>query len=300
MGDEAPIRYGQDPGLDAIRRRSRWRAALSVVVGAVASAPFLFYAALFAGVLVWAFAAMAVRSPLAAVLIVVVVTVAVLVVRSVERDSWSQPGWDKVGKHLPAVSDLEDDHPAVQAMHRLAALGGIEAPRLQRVSSPGMNACVAIARGHTAIRLTDGALDGLTGPQLEAVLAHELFHLAHGDVRSAARWESAASLAGDDSTWTGRFVLAGVRELLRARELAADRAAVLLTGRPSALIEAIEVCAAQRGDIPDEDLRVVGASAFVADEESASGPLATHPSTQDRLEVVARVAAQLGQRRRPS
>jgi heat shock protein HtpX len=294
------MRYGHDPALDAVRRRSRLRAALSVVVGAVVRSPAILYLLLFAWVLLWVVASAAARSPLAAAVVVGVVVATLLAVCAVARSSWSEPGWDKIGKHLPAVSDVPVEHPAAQSLHRLAALAGVEAPVLQRVASPGMNACVVLGRGTTAIRVTDGALGGLTGPQLEAVLAHELFHLAHGDVRSAHRWESAAGLAGDDSTWSGRFVVAGVRELLRARELAADRGAVLLTGRPTALVEAIEICAAQRGDIPDEDLRVVGAAAFVADEGSASGPLATHPSTQERLEVAARAAAHLGHRSPPA
>lgn len=269
---------------------------MSVVVATIAGAPAIVYALLFVGGAVWVLATIWMRTPIAAVVLVAVLAAVSLTVRAVHRDSWTAGGWERVGKHLPPVSSVPADHPAVALLERLSALAGVEVPDLERVGAPGLNACVVVGHGTRAIRVTDGALDGLTGPQLEAVLAHELFHLAHGDARSASRWESAADIAGDETSWSGRFVRAGLRELLRARELAADRAAVLLTGRAAPLVEAIEICSAGRGDIPDQDLRVVGAAAFVASDAAATGPLATHPSTQERLEVAARAAAQLGKR----
>jgi heat shock protein HtpX len=269
------------------------------VVATVLTAPLVAYGLVLLVMAGWLVSTMWTRSPVAAVVIVSVVVAVMATVVTLSREARRTAG-GVLGAHSAQVRPVPDDHPAIARLARLCALADVAVPELERVSAPGSNACVVVDGDRRAIRLTDDALTGLTAAQLDAVLAHELFHLENGDARSAARWEAAADLAqelADGSLGSvGRFVRAGVRELLRSRELAADRAAVLLTGEARAMAEAIEICSASRGDIPNQDLRAVGAAAFVAEEASADGRFATHPTTAERLDVVARAGAQLGRR----
>jgi heat shock protein HtpX len=66
-----------------------------------------------------------------------------------------------------------------------------------------------------------------------------------------------------------------IRALSRYRELAADRAGAMLTGRPSALAAALTKVSADIARIPTRDLR--------------------HPPLQRRLDQLAAVAAELGE-----
>lgn len=88
--------------------------------------------------------------------------------------------------------------------------------------------------------------------------------------------------------------------LSRYRELAADRGAVLLTGKPEALASALTRITTGISVIPAEDLRVARSmdvlsfAPAAAPNSSWSWLLATHPTLQQRLDNIANVAAQLG------
>jgi heat shock protein HtpX len=84
---------------------------------------------------------------------------------------------------------------------------------------------------------------------------------------------------------------------MRQREHAADRAAALLTGRPSSMVAAIEACSSDGASIRDADLRAAVALGFVPPRERGFGyPEDTHPTLAKRTEVLARVATTLGSR----
>lgn len=92
-----------------------------------------------------------------------------------------------------------------------------------------------------------------------------------------------------------------IRALSRYRELAADRAAVQLTGQPSALSSALTKVSGVVGEIPREDLRAAGGVSTLAfvpglrDDHPLRWLLSTHPTLQQRLENIAKTAADLGQ-----
>ncbi len=101
-----------------------------------------------------------------------------------------------------------------------------------------------------------------------------------------------ASLA----VWAISFLL--IRALSRYREYAADRAAALLTGAPSALAAALAKLSEAVARIPDRDLREVeGMNAFFIVPATARASLAelfaTHPSTEKRIERLMRLAAEM-------
>jgi heat shock protein HtpX len=83
--------------------------------------------------------------------------------------------------------------------------------------------------------------------------------------------------------------------MMRQRELSADRAAALLTGRPTTLLAAIERCSDSASLTPTRDLRAALTVGFVAAVATPRGVgESTHPDLHERAEVLARVAGSLG------
>ncbi|MYY09243.1 zinc metalloprotease HtpX [Streptomyces sp. SID4919] len=183
---------------------------------------------------------------------------------------------------------------------------------------------------HAVVCVTRGLVRRLEPDELEGVLAHELSHVAHRDVAVitvASFLGVLAGLAVRFAFYSGAFggrrdqnafvVLMSVvavsaavyaisfvliRALSRYRELAADRAAALLTGRPSALASALTKLTGDIARIPTSDLRTAQAfSAFYfapaisgGTNRSLSRLLSTHPPLEKRLEQLAAISAQLG------
>jgi heat shock protein HtpX len=92
-----------------------------------------------------------------------------------------------------------------------------------------------------------------------------------------------------------------IRALSRYRELAADRAGALLTGRPSALASALQKVTGEMARVPTRDLRAAEPfNAFfftpaLAQGMSLSSLFSTHPSLDQRLRQLARISQELGQ-----
>jgi heat shock protein HtpX len=182
----------------------------------------------------------------------------------------------------------------------------------------------------SVVCVTTGLLQRLDGDEVEAVLAHELSHVAHRDVLVITMASVAGVVAGfmtrmalwggmdrsrDHNSNAALTVLAVLvvsvlvyfisfvltRLLSRYRELAADRAGALLTGQPSALASALQKISGTMSQIPARDLRTAeNFNAFffapaLAPGQSLASLFATHPPLEKRLENLAKVAAQLGQ-----
>ncbi len=90
-----------------------------------------------------------------------------------------------------------------------------------------------------------------------------------------------------------------IRSLSRYRELAADRAAALLTGRPSTLASALTKLSGDMNKIPEKDLRETASANHLALLPAAHGSsgfgalFSTHPSLDKRLAQLAKISAQL-------
>ncbi|WP_330310064.1 MULTISPECIES: zinc metalloprotease HtpX [unclassified Streptomyces] len=231
--------------------------------------------------------------------------------RIVEREEY--PQLHGVVDRLCAVADMPKP---------LVAVSDIEMPN---AFATGRNA------DHAVLCVTTGLLRRLEADELEGVLAHELSHVAHKDVAVITVASFLGVLAGlivrfafysqlfggrgrkDQNTvaifMTVMAVSAAVyaisflliRALSRYRELAADRAAALLTGRPSALASALTKVTGDIGRIPTKDLRTAQAfNAFYFTPALGSEPgfakiFSTHPSLEQRLEQLARISAELGE-----
>jgi heat shock protein HtpX len=284
-------RYGDDPELVRATRVAVVHLAFALAVAAVAVlasfallfGKFLFFSRQWQLLHGWG-------------LVALVALGVLLTVRAFRRGS--------AAARLPRGARIMDlDEPAVQQLVRLCSMADQPVPRLAEVAMGMRNAFVVEpADGPITICVSRRAVEELAPDQLEAVLAHELFHVAHGDVSLVRRLEHVADVVEERAPFMLiDVVLAGVRRMQRQRELSADRAAAMLIGSPSTLLAALESCDPTPGGIPLRDLRDDLVTAFVAAPgASLGGPLDTHPTLGERRELLARVAAQLGQRRPPS
>ncbi|HEX4833723.1 MAG TPA: zinc metalloprotease HtpX [Trebonia sp.] len=171
---------------------------------------------------------------------------------------------------------------------RLCALADMDKPRVA-IAPGSMPNAFATGRNskNSVLCVTDGLLRSLEPNELEAVLAHELSHVAHKDVQVMTYASLLAIVAGllvrfafyselfgggrrssnDQNAFPVVLVIMLVsaviyavsflliRVLSRYRELAADRSAALLTGQPSALISALQKVSSNMARIPTQDLR---------------------------------------------
>ena len=132
-------------------------------------------------------------------------------------------------------------------------------------------------RGGFRLHLTQGLLDLLDPHELEAVIAHELAHVANrdaavmtvvggpgeallsGGVRVVNQGWWPLVLGGGAATLIGWLGTLGARALSRYREFAADAAAVRMTGNPAALASALMKVSEGLVAIPQKDLRAAAA-----------------------------------------
>jgi heat shock protein HtpX len=178
-----------------------------------------------------------------------------------------------------------------QVIDRLCALADMPKPRVAISDSDIPNA-FATGRNqqHAVVCVTTGILRRLSEPELEAVLSHELSHVAHRDVAVMTIASFLGILAGlvvrysfyagafggggwgrsnDNRDNSGAIILLVVlvsaivyalsflltRALSRYRELSADRSGAILIGRPSTLASALVKVSGEMGRIPTRDLR---------------------------------------------
>ena len=227
-----------------------------------------------------------------------------------------------------------EEAPQLHAMvDRLCALAQMPKPRVA-IADIDMPNAFATGRSpkRAVVCVTTGIQSRLTDPELEAVLAHELSHVAHRDVAVMTIASSVGMIAGlltrmalwssmftggDDREGGGAaaellimlvsivvyaisFVL--TRALSRYRELAADRSGALLIGRPSVLASALIKVTGEMSKIPQKDLRSAEAyNAFfftpaLAGKQGASlaNLFSTHPTLERRLEQLDELERQLG------
>src|SRR5438309_4879384 len=214
---------------------------------------------------------------------------------------------------------------------RLAALTGIPKPKVALIDSPVPNA-MATGRDpkHALVAVTTGILQALTPEEMEAVLAHELSHVIHRDMRVMAMASFFATVAsfivqsglwggfyggyddrGDNRdrggafiaiflvsllVWAISFVL--IRTLSRYREYSADRGSAVITGQPSKLASALVKISGRMQRIPDKDLRQVEVGNTLMffpaiSRGSISEIFSTHPSLEHRIAKLQEMEANL-------
>ncbi|MGO9853459.1 MAG: zinc metalloprotease HtpX [Acidimicrobiales bacterium] len=172
---------------------------------------------------------------------------------------------------------------------RLCALADMPKPKVA-IATTDMPNAFATGRSPKAavVCVTTGLLRRLDEPEVEAVLSHEISHVAHRDVAVMTIASGLGMLAGlltrvmfyaglfggggRNNNSGGQLVLIEMIVMLvsivvyfisflltmalsRYRELAADRSGALLIGRPSLLASALVKITGDMGRIPTKDLR---------------------------------------------
>ena len=195
----------------------------------------------------------------------------------------------------------QEEAPELHAtVERLCAMANLPKPRIAVVDTDVPNA-FATGRNpkHAAVAVTTGLWRRLEPQEIEAVLAHELSHIANRDVlvmtvasffamlaALLTRFGLYAGMFGGFGGGGGRnnnnnnqvpvwlivllvsivvyaisFVL--IRTISRYREYAADRGSAIITGAPENLMSALQKISSGITQIPQRDLREVqGMNAF--------------------------------------
>jgi heat shock protein HtpX len=214
---------------------------------------------------------------------------------------------------------------------RLCALADMKKPRVA-IAEVDMPNAFATGRNpkNAVVCATRGIMRRLDEPELEAVLAHELSHVAHRDVAimtiasflgmvagMITRFTLYAGMFGgfdDNNNSQGALIEIAVlvvsaivyaisflltMALSRYRELAADRSGAILIGRPSLLASALVKVTGEMARIPTRDLRAAEHfNAFyftpaLSNGASLSSLFSTHPPLQKRLDQLAKLEAEL-------
>ncbi|MDW8324791.1 MAG: zinc metalloprotease HtpX [Burkholderiales bacterium] len=201
-----------------------------------------------------------------------------------------------------------------QTLAWLAERAGLPAlPILHYVASPMVNAFAVGSRKRSAVALTDGLLRSLSERELTGVLAHEVAHIAHGDLYVmgladyVSRLTSLFAMAGQlllllalpaalmdavEVNWWGLVLLAlsphiallAQLGLSRVREYEADRRAAQLTGDPQGLALALA-----RIERVSRSWRAWLMPGWGNPEPSW---LRTHPATEERVRRLLAMAAE--------
>jgi len=216
------------------------------------------------------------------------------------------------------------------AIDRLCALADMPKPRVAIADVDFPNAFATGRNPNNAVVcVTTGIMRRLDTDELEGVLSHELSHVAHRDVAVMTIASFLGVLAGlitrfglygglgrnrDQNTALIVLTVVAVsvavyaisflltRALSRYRELAADRAGAMLTGRPSALASALTKISGDIARIPSRDLRQAEAfnAFFFAPAISGKGAslsslFPTPPPLETRLDRLGVLSRELGE-----
>jgi len=225
-----------------------------------------------------------------------------------------------VSKQTGAIGlTREENRPLYEMVDNLAITAGMPAPRIEVINSPAMNAyATGLSANSSRIGLTRGLIEGLDRDELEAIIAHEMTHIAHADSRLMAVAKACIDavvpyrtkqyktkgqiLMGIASAVFGMWMLFGAGVLavlvvffgavslfaflvkaaiLHAREYVADAGAVEMTKNPAALISALLKISGK-----EEKLELSTGAAAIMFDGAAEGLLSTHPKVEDRIAAI--------------
>src|SRR5436309_3581025 len=234
------------------------------------------------------------------------------------------------GAKIVSPEEAPDLHAMVE---RLCAMSDLPKPRIAVIPTDVPNA-FATGRSpkHAAVAVTNGLWKRLDPREVEAVLAHELSHIANRDVlvmTVASFFAMLAALLTRFGLYAGMFGGYGgnrngnnnqvpvwlivflvsmvtyaisfilIRTISRYREYAADRGSALITGAPEYLMSALQKISSQIAVIPQRDLReVAGMNAVVIIPTSVKQRTAElfmdHPPLEKRLAALEKIAREMG------
>jgi len=231
---------------------------------------------------------------------------------------------------------LSEEPRAYRMLENLSISRGLTTPRLMVMETDAMNAFASgIRKENYQVTLTRGLMNALDDEELEAVIAHELSHIRHKDVRMliiAVIFVGIFAFVGE-TLFRGMFRVnfarsgshrrsgggnAGVLILVafaivaltyviallirftmsRKREYMADAGAVELTKNPDAMIRALQKISghAEMSGVPDE----VREMALYNPRTGLAGLFTTHPPIEKRIEALVKFGGgRVGTQSRP-
>jgi heat shock protein HtpX len=213
----------------------------------------------------------------------------------------------------------------VQLVADLARRAGLPRPRVYLMDNPQPNA-FATGRNpqHAAVAVTTGLLNMLGREEIAGVLSHELAHVKHRDTLTmtiTATIAGAISMLAQFGLFFGgsrennnglgvigtllMVVLAPIAAMIvqmaisRSREYAADEEGARISGRPDALASAL-IRISRTAEVienPTAERAPATAHLFIVNPLTGHGMdnlFATHPSTENRVAALERLAAEMG------
>lgn len=210
-------------------------------------------------------------------------------------------------------------------VEQVAMKAGIKKPKVAIVDSPQPNA-FATGRGpsRAAVAATTGLLTLMNDEEIEAVIGHEIGHVINRDVlvatiaaamASAITWLAYIALlfvvrgrnGAEAALAMATFIFAPLTASLiqlaisRSREYLADYTGAKLTGKPQALISALEkienrIMQGAKLDAPQTTASLWISNPFrkgITGEDIAEW-FSTHPSTRKRIERLKQIAKDMG------
>jgi heat shock protein HtpX len=211
----------------------------------------------------------------------------------------------------PGRTLSESDDPALfGALDRLCALADISRPQVVLSDQAQPNTWVVHVPGRQPrLYVTRGLREALTPEEFQAVLGHELAHIANRDalVMTIVGWPAAVMLRASGGGGPDALIVIGIgvlshlglTVLSRYRELAADAGACAITGRPSALSSALLKVSRSLTEtqIPRRDLRAAAAlnafnlvevppPSWLRDIPLLARMVSTHPPLRVRLDAL--------------
>jgi len=224
---------------------------------------------------------------------------------------------DKLALYSMGAREVDpEEYPELhRTIDRLSQQADLPKPKVAVADSRVPNAfATGRSKKSSAVCVTTGIMNTLDQDELEGVLAHELAHIKNRDVMVMTiasflstiaflivRWGWLFSGGRDRGSqqapvivailvslvvWIISFLL--IRALSRYREYAADRGGAMITGKPSALANALMKIDGRMDKVPKEDMRdqaEMNAFFIIPIKVGWIGRLfSTHPSTENRID----------------
>ena len=241
-----------------------------------------------------------------------------------------QMAWHVASVRRTLAFDFVDHHDEPRLcdiVEALAIARGLPAPYVGVIETAALNAfACGVRQGDAVVVVTRGLIDGLDDEELSAVVAHELAHIANGDIRLMAAANICLSMLRRlmlpqrskpanpvleliglpvvlfvaPPLFVAVMIVAflsqcavraghGVRALIGAsREFVADAAAVEATQNPAALVSALKKIEGRS--------RIAGLPALheaMMIDGAAAGAYATHPSIGQRVKALIAVTGSM-------
>jgi len=207
-----------------------------------------------------------------------------------------------------------DEQWLVDTVRRQAEKSGIRMPEVAIYDAPDVNAfATGMSKNNALVAVSTGLLRNMTRNEVEAVLGHEVAHIANGDMvtmalvqgvvntfviffaRIAGHFVDRVILKNEEGHGIGYFVASFIFEIIfgilasiitmwfsRRREFHADNGGAYLAGKENMIAALRRLQSMQPGHLPDQ------MAAFgISNQKSKLGALfMTHPDLQDRIDAL--------------